>query len=77
MITIKIKRNEYEITFADKFMDNGHCVQLLTQSKEKSNWGRRPTPVLSKKAIKEISKYKRIQVEHTWGNRVEVFYLDV
>ena len=59
MITLKIGRHEYQITEKDTFMDNGACVLLITQSKEKSDWGRRPHPVLSKRAIKEISKFER------------------
>lgn len=58
---LKIGRNEYEITSKDEFMDNGACVQLITQSKERSIWGHRANPVLSKKAIKQISCYDRIK----------------
>lgn len=61
MIVIKIGRHEYEITLNDEFMDNGSCVQLLTQSKEPSKFGRRPLPVLSSRAIKQIYVYARIE----------------
>ncbi len=54
---LKIGRHTYEITSEDIFLDNGACVQLLTQSKERSDWGRIPNPVLSKKAIKELKEY--------------------
>jgi len=74
---LKIKKHEYEITPTDEFMDNGACVQLLTQSKEASVWGCRPTPVLSKKAIKEIAAFNRIQKEHKYGPTVTIFALDV
>jgi len=32
-MNIKIGRHTYEITADDIFMDNGACVQLMTQSK--------------------------------------------
>ena len=74
---LKIKRHEYDIDSGDSFMDNGACVQLLTQSKEKSGWGRRPNPVLSKKAIKEISKYDHIYHEHNYSSGVKIFSLGI
>jgi len=74
---LKIKRHEYEITSKDLFMDNGACVQLLTQSKEKADWGRKRTPVLSKRTVKEISKFKRIQKKHNYHAGVEVFSLEL
>lgn len=77
MIKMKVGRHEYEIDSSDEFMDNGACVQLLTQSKELSDWGRRPNPVLSKRAVKEISRFSRIQKEHSYDTTVEVFSLDV
>ena len=53
---MKIGKYEYDIVVGDKFLDNGVCVQLLTQSKETCRkWGRKPpNPILSKKAIKEL-----------------------
>ena len=77
MIKIKIGRHEYEITSSDEFMDNGACVQLLTQSKEKDEWCRSQIPVLSKRAVKEISGYKKLQKDHPYGKGVDVFSLDV
>lgn len=77
MISIKIKRHEYKITNDDIFMDNGACVQLLSQSKEPSNWGHQPNPVLSKRAVKEINAYKRIEQKHSYTTDVQVFSLDV
>lgn len=75
LIVIKIGRHEYKITHEDYFVDNGACVQLLTQSNEKSEWGRRPHPVLSKRAVKEISKYDRVQKKHNYDNHVSIFSL--
>lgn len=57
---LKIGRHKYTITEKDRFLDNGSCVQLLTQSKEKVSWGRRATPVLSRRAVKEIAAYSRV-----------------
>jgi len=59
-ITVKIGRHEYEITQEDCFLDNGKCVQLMTQSQEPVEWGRRANPVLSKRLVKELDgKYRR------------------
>lgn len=72
---LKIGRHKYVITENDSFMDNGACVQLLTQSEENSSWGHRPNPVLSKKAIKEISVFKRVDKDHGYSTSVQVFSL--
>ena len=72
-MNLKIGRDEYEITNKDLFMDNGACVQLMTQAKRYGDWGRKITPMLSKKAIKEIDKYGRIQRDHKYGESVQVF----
>lgn len=60
ILTLKVGRHTYDITEKDLFMDNGACVQLLTQSKETPDWGRIPNPVLSKRAEKELSKYPSV-----------------
>jgi hypothetical protein len=70
-ITLKIKRNEYKITADDEFMDDGLCIQLLTQS----SWGSRYRPVLSKRAVKEIAIFERIKRSHRYGESVSVFSL--
>lgn len=62
MITIRIKRHTYHIDESDRFMDNGVCVQLLTKSGERSSWGQRIHPVLSKRAVKEIAAFERVYV---------------
>lgn len=77
MISLKIDRYNYNITKADDFMDNGSCVQLLSQSKEKGTWGKIPNPVLSKKMIKIINKYDRIQKPHGYSKSVQVFSLKI
>ncbi len=72
-ISIKIKRHTYEITNKDSFLDNGACVQLITQSKEKANWGHRPNPILSKKTIKELLSYNHTrQDSDTYPNCTEI-----
>ena len=76
-MNLKIGRYEYIITAKDKFMDNGACIQLLTQSKEKSTWGRRPSPVLSKRAIKEIKEYTKIQHQDHDETGTQIFSLDL
>jgi len=75
LIKLKIGRNTYDITEEDQVMDNGSTVQLLTQSKEQSSWGRKPIPRLPKKAIKEISLFRRVEQEHGYGERVSIFSL--
>ena len=77
LIALKIGRHTYTITTADEFMDNVSCVQLLTQSMEKLDWGYRANPTLSQSAIKEIAKFERIQVPHLNGNKVQVFSLRI
>ena len=72
-INLKIGRYEYEITEKDTFMDNGACVQLLSQAKQWNVW-RYVTPVLSQKAIKQINKFERIPVASEFTN-VQVFRL--
>jgi len=73
---LKIGRDEYEITCSDIFMDNGACVQLITQSKEQSGWKDSSALVLSQKAIKLINKYDRLPQENNYGN-IETFSLEI
>lgn len=76
LLDLKIGRHTYEIDGNDEFMDNGNCVQLLTQSKEKSDWGRKPNPVLSRRADKEIAGFLRLYVEGTSiDSKVKLFKL--
>ena len=74
-ITLKIKRHEYEITEKDEFLDNGSCIQLLTQSKEYDRWAQESTPKLSQKMVKEISRYERIPRKGRYNTRYSVFSL--
>ena len=75
IIKLKIGRVTYDITDEDKFMDNGSSVQLITQSRENVTWGQRINPVLTKKAIKEISVFTRLQIAHGYSDKVKVFSL--
>lgn len=75
MINLKIGRNLYEITEEDRFLDNGVCVQLVTQSKEKSDFGHRPAPTLSKTANDEISKFQKVFLSHHYGDGCKLFTL--
>ena len=74
---LKIGKYLYEITEADRFMDNGRCVQLLTQSKRPSSYGTRPRPVLSKKAVKLISEHDKLRETYSDNGRVHEFSLDL
>ena len=76
-ITLKIGRHEYQITTADQFLDNGACVQLRSQSNEKICWGKRDNPTLSKRAIKEIAAYNRIELQHQYPNYCQLFSLEI
>ena len=75
ILKLKIGRHEYSIGPNDVFLDNSACVQLLTQSKERSTWGRRPHPILSKRAVKEIQQFSRVELEHGYAKSVSVFKL--
>jgi len=75
LTSIKIKRHVYNITESDRFMDNGCCVQLMTQTRENATWGRPPLPVLSKREVKRIGAFSRVEVPHQYGKHVSVFKL--
>lgn len=59
---LKIGKYIYDITEKDLFLDNGCCVQLLSQSKEKpQRWDReRPYPIVIKKIQKQIRPFKKV-----------------
>ena len=63
-VELKIGKHTYNITRNDVFMDNGFCVQLLTQSKRPiGNFMSRPNPVLSKRTIKQINDLGREKID--------------
>ena len=72
---MKIKKHEYRISSSDRFMDNGSCIQLLTQSMEPSVYGSRPHPVLSKKNINEIYGIKKKHHKYPTLNNALIFSL--
>lgn len=74
-LVIKIGRYDYVITESDRFMNNGRCIQLMTQGKESFGYGQMKVPKLSKLAEKEISKYERKSHPHSHGSNVEFFSL--
>lgn len=76
-VEVKIGRHTYDISSDDVFMDNGSCVQLVTQSKERLDWGVRPNPVLSKRAMVELAKFKCIHRETSRESWVKVFSFDI
>jgi hypothetical protein len=47
----------------------------MTQSKEKPEWGHRPTPVLSKRAIKEIASFDKVYLAHHYSEKCSLFSL--
>ncbi len=75
MVELKIGKHKYKITSNDEFMDNGACIQLISQSKELTSCGHCPHPVLPKAAVKAINKFKRNQLQHGYGDTVEIFTL--
>jgi len=77
-ITLKIGRHEYDISSDDTFMDNSHCVQLTSQSKENIDiGGGRCNPVLSQRAVKQIASFERMQLQHGYGSNVQIFSLNI
>ena len=60
---LKIGRHEYDITENDIFLDNGCCVQLITQSKEPVRWGHQPHPVLSKVLGGKLKKNSFVKIK--------------
>lgn len=69
--TIKIRNNVYVITGQDRFMDNGACVQLITQRGPWAGWSHAAI-VLTKKAIKHISAFERIEMPNSGSGRKDV-----
>lgn len=62
---LKIGRFTYNITAEDVFLDNGACVQLLSQSHAFDEWRRWGIPKLSKPAAKALSKFERVIISST------------
>ena len=75
MIELKIGKNNYKISEQDKFLYNGHCTQLMTQSKEKVHFGQRALPILSQENIKQIEQYEKVGLPHTYFKGCRFFSL--
>lgn len=73
---IKVGRQEYSITSEDRFLDNGACIQLITQKGHFREW-RYKNIVLPKREIKRLAKLKRIERPHKYGQGVSVFSVEV
>lgn len=67
-----IDRKEYTITKDDRFMDNGSCIQLLTQNKKPYPKGASPI-VKTKKALTALLALPRVQHQHGYGDCVSIF----
>ncbi len=70
---LKVGRNTYIITANDRFFDNGACVQLVSQSKEKYTWGRQATPILSKKSAKQLMAMDLVDCKSPYSSEVRFF----
>ena len=73
LIALKIGRQVYNITDYDKFLDNGACIQILT--KQGPYIWKQIVPKLTKKAIREISKFDRVNHPHKFHEGCTVFSL--
>ena len=74
LIVLKIRKEEYNITEKDKFLDNGKCIQIMTKKGPFRGWNY-TTPLLTKKMEKEISKLNKVYHEHKHGTMCKVFSL--
>jgi len=75
MFKIKVGRREYEITPDDRFMDNGACVQLISQKGPFERWHHKNI-VLSKREIKKLDKLGRIEHPHKYGSWISIFSVE-
>ncbi len=71
-------RNEYTFTAKDVFIDNGACVQCITQGGVYQGYGRYAPLKLTQKALKSLSKNceRVIITDHPYSGKpsLEVFY---
>jgi hypothetical protein len=74
LVSLKIGRQVYDITEADKFLDNGACVQIITKRGPFDNW-RYTTPIVTKKAMRGIGAFARVNHPHKYGSGCTVFSL--
>ena len=69
LLTIKCRGIEYIITEKDKFLDNGACVQLISQKGPFVGWDY-SNIVVPKKEVKRINKFEKIQHRSDKGLKV-------
>jgi hypothetical protein len=74
LISIKIGRRVFNITEADKFLDNGACVSIITRRIWSGTW-HTSTPLMTKKAMREIKAFRRVEHPHKYGSGCTVFSL--
>ena len=74
LVSLKMGRQVYDITDTDKFLDNGACIQIITQRGPFHNY-HFATPVLTKKATREIGVFARVNHPHKYGAGCTVFSL--
>jgi hypothetical protein len=74
LISIKIGRHVFNITEADRFLDNGACVQIMTRSIPFDTWDT-SNPCMTAKAMREIKAFRRVEHPHKYGSGCTVFSL--
>ena len=62
VMKLKIGRHTYSITREDVFLNNGKCVQLMTQKVPSPHYfSGEKTPILSKAAVKQLKKHPDVK----------------
>ena len=74
LVSLKLGRQVYDITEADKFLENGACIQIITKRGPFANW-HYTTPTLTKRATREIGAFARVNHPHQYGEGCTVFSL--
>lgn len=72
VLTIKIGRRVYDIAERDVFMDNGACIQLLSQAGPLMGYAH-TRPVLPVRECRRIAAFERVEIQHTYGPVIKVF----
>lgn len=74
LISLRIGRRTYDITEADRFLDNGACVHILTQVRRQLVWSIEHQ-IMTKKALREIAHFTRVEHPHKFQGNCVVFSL--
>ena len=72
---LKLGRNFHEITKADRFLDNGLCVQLLKAKPMKVRYGEKDTMTLKQGDLEHLAKFGQITHGHHEYRGCKVFSL--